>query len=103
MRLDEQNPGQGYAAAALSVVERGRARSLLELLGESGAEIRRDADPALLDRERELARLIAGKAEPRVNTAKPMRRRSARNSIRSPRSWTRCEAGFGTRARNTPS
>jgi CHAT domain-containing protein len=66
MRLDEQNPGQGYAAAALSVVERGRARSLLELLGESGAEIRRDADPALLDRERELARLIAGKAERQI-------------------------------------
>src|SRR6185369_6147335 len=37
-------------AAALAVVERGRARSLLELLGESGAEIRQGVDTALLDR-----------------------------------------------------
>jgi CHAT domain-containing protein len=56
MRLNEPD-------AALAVVERGRARSLLELLGESGVEIRKGADTALLDREQELVRLISGKAE----------------------------------------
>jgi CHAT domain-containing protein/Tfp pilus assembly protein PilF len=63
MRLHCQRPKEGYDAEALSVVERGRARSLLEMLGESGAEIREGVDPQLLDRERELVRLIGGKAE----------------------------------------
>ena len=54
---------EGFDAAALLASERGRARSLLELLGESGAEIRRGVDAALLERERELERLISAKAE----------------------------------------
>ena len=62
MRLERERPAAGFAALALEVAERGRARSLLESLGESRAEIRRGADPALLDRERSLERLIASKA-----------------------------------------
>src|SRR5262249_13219062 len=50
-------------AAALFASERGKARSLLELLGEAGAEIRQGVDTGLLDRERELERLISAKAE----------------------------------------
>jgi CHAT domain-containing protein len=63
MRLHAERPEESFGAAALFATERGRARSLLELLGESGAEIRRGVDTALLERERELERLISGKAE----------------------------------------
>ena len=63
MRLHSSRPDEGYGAAALFATERGRARSLLELLRESGAEIRRGVDTSLLERERELERLIARKAE----------------------------------------
>jgi len=66
MRLHVQQPGAGYAAEALLASERGRARSLLELLGESNTEIRRGVDSALLDRERELEQLISGKAEQQI-------------------------------------
>ena len=50
-------------AAALLTAERGRARSLLEMLGEATTEIRRGVDPAMLARERDLVQLISGKAE----------------------------------------
>lgn len=66
LRLHRERPGQGFDAAALLAAERGRARSLLELLVESGVELRTGAGIALLDRERELERLIAGKAEQRT-------------------------------------
>jgi len=42
-----------YAAEALSVVEAGRARSLLDLLSESGAEITEGVPAELLQRKRE--------------------------------------------------
>src|SRR4029078_12483634 len=63
MRLHTARPGGGFATEALLASERGRARSLLEMLGESNTEIRRGVDPTLLERERELERLISGKAE----------------------------------------
>jgi CHAT domain-containing protein/tetratricopeptide (TPR) repeat protein len=63
MRLHAERPEDGFGAAALLATERGRARSLLELLTESGTEIRNGVDATLLGRERELERLISGKAE----------------------------------------
>jgi CHAT domain-containing protein/tetratricopeptide (TPR) repeat protein len=42
-----------YASEALAVVERGRSRSLLDMLGESGAEITADVPAALLEERRE--------------------------------------------------
>lgn len=63
MRLHAERPQDGFAAAALLSSERGRARSLLEMLGEGAAEIRQGVDVALLTRERELEQLIAAKAE----------------------------------------
>ena len=63
MRLHAARPDEGFGAVALLASEKGRARSLLELLGEAGAEIRRGADAVLLGRERELERLISAKAE----------------------------------------
>jgi tetratricopeptide (TPR) repeat protein len=65
-RLHAEQPEGGFDAAALRMAERGRARSLLESLAESGVEIRRGVDSALLTRERELQRAIADKADRQV-------------------------------------
>ncbi|HZS03968.1 MAG TPA: CHAT domain-containing protein [Blastocatellia bacterium] len=63
MRLHEARPAEGFDALALEASERARARSLLELLAESRADIRRGVDAALLERERDLAQqLNAGAA-----------------------------------------
>ena len=51
MRLHALEPGGGHAAAALQVAERMRARSLLDLLGEAGVNVRQGVDPALVERE----------------------------------------------------
>jgi CHAT domain-containing protein/tetratricopeptide (TPR) repeat protein len=48
----------GYEAAAFGVSENFRARSLLELLKESGAVLRRNVDPALVARELRLREKI---------------------------------------------
>ena len=53
-------------AAALLTAEKGRARSLLEMLGENSAQIRSGMDSALLAREHDLQQLIAAKAEKQV-------------------------------------
>jgi len=54
MQLHQQNPSQGYDAKALHASESSRARSLVELLTEAGANIRQGADPKLLEQERNL-------------------------------------------------
>ncbi len=63
MRLHKQHPSEGFDAAALEASERGRARSLLELLSEARSEIRKGADPVLVERERTLRQTISDKAE----------------------------------------
>jgi CHAT domain-containing protein/Tfp pilus assembly protein PilF len=63
MQMHKQNPAAAFDAVALAVSERARARSLLELLKESRADIRQGVDGSLLDRERSLQqRLNAGAA-----------------------------------------
>jgi len=52
---------QHEPAAALEISERSRARSLLEMLSESGADIREGVDPKLLQREREITDLLNAK------------------------------------------
>ncbi|MEA5497063.1 CHAT domain-containing protein, partial [Limnoraphis robusta] len=54
MELHQQNPNQGYDAKALDASERGRARSLLDILAESGADIKQGVDPQLLAEEKSL-------------------------------------------------
>ncbi len=66
MRLHKEHPLEGYAAAALEASERGRARSLLELLSEARAEIRQGVDPELIERERALRQTISAKAERQI-------------------------------------
>src|SRR5262249_26502018 len=63
IRLDRANPGQGYDALAVEASERARARGLLELLTEAGADIRHGVDAALLEQERALARRLNAKAQ----------------------------------------
>jgi CHAT domain-containing protein/tetratricopeptide (TPR) repeat protein len=63
MRLSKERPQDGLDAAALHVGERARARSLLEALAESRADIRRGVDPSLLERERALQQLLDDRAE----------------------------------------
>ncbi|MBE8968642.1 CHAT domain-containing protein [Nostocales cyanobacterium LEGE 12452] len=54
MQLHKQQPSQGYDALALQASERARARSLLELLAEANADIRKGVEPKLLSQERNL-------------------------------------------------
>jgi CHAT domain-containing protein/tetratricopeptide (TPR) repeat protein len=63
MRLHKQRPSEGFDAAALQASERARARSLLELLTEAGAEIRQGVEASLLERERSLRQSISDKAD----------------------------------------
>ena len=62
-RLHVEQPAGGFDAAAFHAAEQGRARSLLDVLGELSVEIRRGVDTTLLGRERELQRLIADRAD----------------------------------------
>jgi CHAT domain-containing protein/Tfp pilus assembly protein PilF len=57
-----QNQAAGFDAMAFAVSERSRARSLLELLTESRADIRQGVDGSLLERGRSLQRLLNAKA-----------------------------------------
>ena len=62
VELHRQQPSAGYDAAAMVAAENMRARSLLELLGQSQAKIREGVDTALLEREASLRQTIAFKA-----------------------------------------
>lgn len=54
MRLHEQQPAAGYAAQALSVSERARARNLLDTLTETNSDLRAGLAPELLTEEQNL-------------------------------------------------
>jgi len=57
-----EHPDLGADFSALQVSEQARARSLLDLLQEAGADVRNNVDAKLLDREKELVELLNGKA-----------------------------------------
>ena len=63
MRLHAEHPELGYAARAFRASENSRAQSVIDLLRETGTEIRRGVDEDLLVRERHLESLIARRAE----------------------------------------
>lgn len=60
MKLDRLHPREGYAAAALQISERSKARTLYNLLVESGLNEQR-SDRNLLERERSLRQLLSAK------------------------------------------
>lgn len=69
MQLDRLRPGQGFAASALLASENARARSLIDMLTEAGADIRQGVAPALLERERELQGLLRSQARYQMDLA----------------------------------
>ena len=66
MQLHKKDPKAGHEATALHASERARARSLLELLSESQADIREGVPKTLLDLERSLQQQINAKAAART-------------------------------------
>ncbi|MGH9767467.1 MAG: tetratricopeptide repeat protein, partial [Blastocatellia bacterium] len=67
MQLHEKHPAEGHNATALMANERARARGLLELLAEAGADLRRGVSPVLIELERSLQRQINAKAAARAS------------------------------------
>jgi CHAT domain-containing protein/Tfp pilus assembly protein PilF len=67
MQMHKQNQAAAFDAVALAVSERARARSLLELLKESRADIRQGVDGSLLERERSLQQRLNTKAAAQVS------------------------------------
>jgi CHAT domain-containing protein/tetratricopeptide (TPR) repeat protein len=62
MRQHKAEPSKGLDALAVEVSERQRARSLLDLLSEANTNLREGVDPALIERERNLAKQLNDKA-----------------------------------------
>jgi CHAT domain-containing protein len=61
MRMRASTPGEDLAARALEASERSRARSLIDMLGESGADVHEGADPKLLAREKQITEELNAK------------------------------------------
>ncbi len=69
MELHKKNPNQGYAAQAFNVTERSKARTLLELLTESKADIRTGVDPQLLQQEQDIQSQLTALDKRRIELA----------------------------------
>ncbi len=54
MALHRAHPGEGYDARALRANEQARARGLIDILAEAGADVRKEASAPLIERERRL-------------------------------------------------
>jgi len=77
MLMNKQNHDATLVAEAFDVSERARARSHLELLRESRANIREGADPTLLAKERELSKALNAKAQRQMQLLANKDKRSA--------------------------
>ncbi|MEG3880634.1 CHAT domain-containing protein [Microcoleus sp. herbarium7] len=66
MQLHKTNPKSGYDRQALEASERSRARSLLELLQESNANIREGISPDLLQQEKNLQQQLDATEKRRI-------------------------------------
>src|SRR6266542_3979747 len=67
MQMHKQNQAEALDTAALAISERARARSLLELLKESRADIRQGVDGSRLERERSLQQRLNARAAAHVS------------------------------------
>ncbi len=65
MQLHKKQPSKGYNALALNTSERSRARGLVDLLAEAGANIRKGINPQLLAQEKELQQSLNAKEKAR--------------------------------------
>ncbi|MEG4391340.1 tetratricopeptide repeat protein [Microcoleus sp. BROC3] len=68
MQLHKTHPKSGYDTKALEASERSRARSLLELLFESNANIREGISPDLLQQEKSLQQQLDAIEKQRIET-----------------------------------
>jgi CHAT domain-containing protein len=66
MSLHAKDPRAGHDAEALQAVERGRARSLLELLNEARIDIREGVSAELVQKERDLSQALNAKAQKQI-------------------------------------
>ncbi|HSE38424.1 MAG TPA: tetratricopeptide repeat protein, partial [Blastocatellia bacterium] len=66
MQLHAKDPAAGHDAEALQASERGRARSLLEMLNEAPADIEQGVGVDLVKREREIRQAINAKAQRQI-------------------------------------
>jgi CHAT domain-containing protein/tetratricopeptide (TPR) repeat protein len=66
MRMHKLDPSKKYNEAALQVSERGRARTLLEMLAEARADIHQGIDPVLFNRKQELNEKLTGLAQRKI-------------------------------------
>jgi len=66
MRLDRLHPNQGYDMQAFETSERARARSLLDMLSQSGESIREGVDTELLRQERIVRARLRAKGEQQI-------------------------------------
>ena len=71
MRQHQADPTKGFDALAVETSERQRARSLLDLLTESHADVRQGVDATLIERERTLAKQLNDKARQLAQATKP--------------------------------
>jgi tetratricopeptide (TPR) repeat protein len=67
--LHRAQPAAGFDIRAFEASERARARSMLELLAESHADLRAGGNAALLERDRTVRAVLAGAIERRIRTA----------------------------------
>jgi CHAT domain-containing protein len=68
MSQHRAEPTKGLDALAVETSERQRARSLLDLLTEARADLRRGVDAALIERERSLGKQLNDKARTQTST-----------------------------------
>ncbi|WP_413162121.1 CHAT domain-containing tetratricopeptide repeat protein [Capilliphycus salinus ALCB114379] len=66
MQLHKQNPEKGFDGLALQASERAKARSLLEILAESGGEVTSGIDPKLLEEKKQLQQQLSALEQLRV-------------------------------------
>lgn len=66
MQMHAQHPEQGLDAIAFQVSERARARSLLDMLAEAGADIHQGVDPQLLEQQKLLQQRLRTRSEYQV-------------------------------------
>ena len=66
MQQHAGEPGKGYDAEALQASERGRARSLTEMLNEAHVDILQGVDPSLVEKERGIRQSLNAKAQRQI-------------------------------------
>ncbi|MDQ2944719.1 MAG: CHAT domain-containing protein, partial [Acidobacteriota bacterium] len=69
MRLNTKRPGHGYNTQAFEASERGRARSLVEILRESHLQVDQQVDPELRKQEQSIESSINAKAAEQMKMA----------------------------------